>query len=103
MQNQFHYVVTGLVSVLTWLMIVDRSGACTLSESATVRGDPDSGSADRWTEIVLFFGFPQGSVLGPLLFLPYAPQIFDSIASFRMSNRLKLNAEKTQLIWIGTG
>ena len=41
MQNQFHYVVTGLVPVLTWLMIVDRSGACTLSESATVPGDPE--------------------------------------------------------------
>ena len=63
----------------------------------------DSGSADRLTEIMLFFGFPQGSVSGPLLFLPYVPQIFDTIASFRLSNRLKLNAEKTQLIWIGTG
>ena len=33
----------------------------------------------------------------------YVPHIFDTIASFRLSNRLKLNAEKTQLIWIGTG
>ena len=48
---------------------------------------------------MLSFGFPQGSVLGPLLFLPCAPQIFDTIAPFRLSNRLKLNAEKTQLIW----
>jgi len=63
----------------------------------------DSGSADRWTEIMLFFGFSQGSVLGLILFLPYAQQIFAIIASFKLSNVLKLNAEKTQLIWIGTG
>ena len=52
---------------------------------------------------MLFFGFSQGSVLGLILFLPYAQQIFAIIASFKLSNVLKLNAEKTQLIWIGTG
>jgi len=40
MQSQFQYGVTGLVPVLTWLMTLDRSGACTVSESATVPDDP---------------------------------------------------------------
>ena len=58
---------------VTWIrsLLIDRSQRVLFNGSLS-------------TEIMLMFGVPQGSVLAPLLFLLYAAQIFDTIASFRL-------------------
>ena len=57
--------------ILTWIrsFLTDQSQRVLFNGSLSI-------------EIILLFSVPQGSVLGPLLFLLYAAEIFDIIASF---------------------
>jgi len=59
---------------LTWILsfLTDRSQRVSFNSSPSI-------------EIMLLFGVPRGSVLGPLLLLLYAAEIFDIIASFGLS------------------
>jgi len=65
---------------LTWIrsFLTDRSQRVFFNGSLSI-------------EIMLLFGIPQGSVLGRLLFLLYAAQMFDIIASFRLTGHTYAN------------
>jgi len=65
---------------LTWIrsFLTDRSQRVFFNGSLSI-------------EIMLLFGIPQGSVLGCLLFLLYAAQMFDIIASFRLTGHTYAN------------
>jgi hypothetical protein len=117
-------------TVLKWIQsyLTDRTQRVVIGESSSV-------------ELEVEFGVPQGSVLGPILFLLYTVDIMDiihrhgleghcyaddtqtyihcsiedsdkihrrlipcidEIDAWMASNRLKLNGDKTEFIWIGS-
>ena len=117
-------------TVLSWIesFITDRTQTVHIGE-------------DQSTTSAVICGVPQGSVLGPLLFLLYTADVLktvqhngltghsyaddtsiclhtdanqctvqlscvtvciDDINKWMSSNRLRLNADKTQFIWLGT-
>ena len=117
-------------SALNWI----RSFLLDRTQQVTYRGQMSA-------VMKLIYGVPQGSVLGPLLFLLYTAELLDiikeedmkaqshaddtqvhlstgasnaraavvrfvscteKIESWMSCNRLKMNAEKTQVIWIGS-
>ena len=120
--------ITG--SALNWI----RSSLLDRTQQVTFRGQLSA-------VMKLIYGVPQGSVLGPLLFLLYTAELLDiikkedmkahsyaddtqvhlstgasnartavrrfvscteKIESWMSCNRLRMNAEKTQVIWIGS-
>jgi len=69
---QSSFGLGGITLTWIWSFLTDRSQRVLFNGSLSI-------------EIMLLFGVPQGSVLGPLLFLMYAAQIFDIIVSFGLS------------------
>jgi len=69
---QSSFSLGGITLTWIWSFLTDRSQRVLFNRSLSI-------------EIILLFGVPQESVLGPFLFLLYAAQIFDIVASFGLS------------------
>ena len=70
-------------AVLSWSFLSDRTQRVCFGDCLS-------------SEILLLYGAPQGSVLGPLLFLLYTAEVFDIIASLGLTGHSY--ADDTQLV-----